>query len=88
MGNKFPQYLSSPYQVLWFESDELLMILMFFVFSMVFSGWFFPLIIIVPWIYRKIKTKYPRGFLKHCLYFLGLISIKGYPNYFQEEFFE
>lgn len=87
-GKRFPQYLSAPYQVLWFEADELLLILMFFIFAMVFSAFFWPFVFIVPWLYGKAKKKYPRGFLKHCLYFLGLLSMKGYPSFFQKEFFE
>lgn len=85
---RFPQYLSAPYQVLWFEADDLLLIMMFFVFTMVFSGWLFPLVVIGPWLYARAKRKYPRGFLKHWLYFMGLVSMPGYPNYFQKEFFE
>lgn len=85
---KFPQYLSTPYQVLWFEADELMLILLFFVFTIVFSAWFLPFLFFAPWLYGKAKKKYPRGFLEHCLYFLGLVSMEGYPNYFQKEFFE
>jgi len=43
---------------------------------------------VIPWVYSKAKRKYPRGFLKHCLWFAGLVKIKGYPEYFEKKFSE
>jgi len=84
----FPQYLSLPFQVLWFETDELIIALIFYVMALVFGNVLWLMIGIGPYAYSSIKRKYPRGFFKHSLYFIGLISIKGYPNFFESEFSE
>jgi type IV conjugative transfer system protein TraL len=88
MRKKFPQYLSAPFQVLWFECDEIGIICVFFTIAMIFGSltWFF--LIIGPWYYSHLKKKYPRGFLRHCLYFMGLVRLHNYPGYFEELFVE
>jgi len=89
MGKKrFPQYLSSPLQVLWFEPDELCIMLISFILAMIYGWFFWILLVVAPWLYSKMKRKYPRGFFKHVLYFLGLLNIKGYPIFFEEIFVE
>lgn len=89
MGKKrFPQYLSSPLQVLWFEPDELGIMLISFVLAMIYGGFFWILLVLAPWFYSKTKRKYPRGFLKHVLYFAGIAHVKGYPIFFEETFIE
>lgn len=88
MTKKFPRYLSSPFQVLWFETDEMAIILICFVLAMLFGYLFWGLLFVGPYYYGKLKKNYPRGFLKHTLYFIGLSSLKGYPSYFEKEFSE
>ncbi len=87
-SRRFPRYLSSPIQVLWFESDEIAIIAICYTLGLLFGlvGW--ALLIIVPYLYGKLKKNYPRGFLKHSLYFIGLLDLKGYPIYQEKEFFE
>jgi hypothetical protein len=55
---------------------------------MLFGGVTWILLIVVPWTYSRMKNKYPRGFLRHGLYFIGLVELKGYPSPFEEEFTE
>jgi len=86
MKRRFPQYLSSPFQVLWFETDELGIIFLFFTVALIYGGVSWIMLLAGPWMYSKLKKKYPRGFLRHLLYFMGLVSMKGYPSYFEEEF--
>ena len=88
-GKQFPQYLSKPYQVLWFEPDD--MIIMYasavlFGFLVGGAAWF--IVPVAPVMYGRIKKKYPRGFVKHIGYFLGIITFKGYPGYFHQKFRE
>jgi type IV conjugative transfer system protein TraL len=85
---KFPRYLSSPLQVLWFESDEIALIAICYTLGLLFGliGWI--MMVVVPYLYSRIKKNYPRGFLKHCLYFIGLLHLKGYPIFFEKEFLE
>ncbi len=88
MKKRFPQYLSSPLQVLWFESDEIGIIITFGVIALIFGSFTWLLIVAAPWYYGHVKKKYPRGFLRHTLYFAGLIRLNLYPDYFEEEFYE
>lgn len=88
MRRRFPQYLSSPFQVLWLESDELAIFFGMFTLALIFGNWFWLLTVAGPWFYSKLKKRYPRGFLKHVLYFIGLMDMKGYPGFFEESFKE
>jgi len=74
--------------VLWLESDELGIFFGMLTLALVFGSWFWPLVIVGPWFFSNMKKKYPRGFLKHLLYFIGLMEMKGYPSYFEEVFRE
>jgi hypothetical protein len=70
------------------ESDEFAMVMLFFVFALIFGYIFWILMFVVPWLYFKSKKKYPRGFLKHFLYKMGLINFQGAPNFFEKKFNE
>ncbi len=88
-GKKVPQYLSSPYQLLWFEADDLAIMVVFFLLALMFGGWLLYVSIIAgPVIYGKIKHSYPRGFIKHIMYFTGLVGIKKYPGFWETFFVE
>lgn len=88
MEKRFPQYLSSPYQVLWFEADDLAIVFICFLLAMIFGYIFWIALFLVPYLYMKAKKKYPRGFLKHVLCFAGVVSFKGYPGFFEKNFNE
>lgn len=83
---KFPRYLSSPLQILWFESDEISIIAICYAVSLLFGwvGWF--MMLLAPYYYSRAKKNNPRGFLRHLLYFIGYLKLKGYPIY-QEKYF-
>ncbi|NKE70158.1 type IV conjugative transfer system protein TraL [Candidatus Manganitrophus noduliformans] len=85
---RFPQYLSQPFQVLWLEADELVLALIFYTLALLFGSFFWPLVIGGPYLYSSAKKRYPRGFLKHSFYFIGLARMKGYPTFFEDEFRE
>lgn len=84
----FPQYLSAPFQVLWFEVDELGVLMFSLVLAFMYGDFFWLFVIVAPYFYSKAKKSRPRGFLRHILYFGGLIQFKGYPAYFDKEFRE
>ncbi len=88
MGHKFPQYLSAPYQIVWFESDDIGIVFLFFLLAMMFGGWFWLALFVGPACYMRFKFKYTRGFLRHLLYFTGLLKLKGYPDFFIKEYVE
>jgi len=85
---KFPQYLSKPFQILWFEMDEILIFFFFLTMSLIYGFWFFLIFLVVQFFYSRTKRNQARGFLKHLLYVLGLVQIKRYPDYFTQEFHE
>lgn len=85
---RFPQYLSCPYQVLWLETDDMGVFFAFFILALMFGGWFYLLMVVMPFLYGRFKHKYPRGFLKHMLYFTGIINIKRYPTFYENHFVE
>jgi len=82
------QYLHKPYQVLFFEEDELVLFVVLFLLAFVFGGIFWVLIIPCIFGYVSIKKRLPRGHLKHVLYVIGLVTLKGYPNFFEDRFIE
>jgi hypothetical protein len=88
MKYRFPQYLSLPYRVLWFEMDDLMFFLMSIVIAQSVGGWAWLGLIIIPCLCTKVKRNYPRGFTKHMLYYIGLINFKNYPDHFIKEFVE
>jgi type IV conjugative transfer system protein TraL len=89
MSSRVPQYLSSPMQIMWFESDEFAIMVILFTLAMVFGGWtMWGLFFFGTWGYIKAKNKYPQGFLKHMIYFAGLKEMAYYPGPFEKEFNE
>lgn len=88
MGKQFPVYLSKPYQILWFEPDDLGIALVFFALAMIYGGFFWIPVFVAPWFYSKTKAAYPRGFFKHLLYFCGIHHFKMYPTFFERRFLE
>ncbi|MDL1977039.1 MAG: type IV conjugative transfer system protein TraL [Deltaproteobacteria bacterium] len=84
----FPQYLSAPLQVLWFEADELAVMVIFFTIASLFGGWFWLSLIVGPFLYLRIKKNYPKSFIKHLLYFVGLQAPPNYPSFFEKLFLE
>jgi len=88
MRQQFPQYLSAPLQVLFWDSDELCIILMFFTIAMIFGSVTWILVVAGPWAYSSVKKKYPRGFIRHLLYFAELIEFQKYPGFLEDEFIE
>lgn len=84
----FPQYLSKPIQVLWFETDELILGLFFLVLALVYGKLMWVIFFASQYFYISTKKRKPRGYLKHLLYMLGLAKMQGYPDYWQKDFHE
>lgn len=85
---KFPQYLSKPFQILWFEMDEIMIFFFFLTMALIYGKWLWLVFLVVMYLYSKTKRNQARGFLKHVLYAFGLIQMKQYPDYFTQEFHE
>lgn len=87
-SRKFPQYLSRPFQVLWFEVDELAIFLFTLTIALVYGGMAWIAFVAIQYFYTRTKRNKPRGFLKHVLYVCGFLQMKNYPGYFHQEFHE
>jgi len=89
MIKKFPEYLHRPFQVLWWEVDELGLYALVLLTWLIFEN---ILALIIPLFlatrYSSFKKRYPRGFIKHFIYFLGFSSFKLYPDYWIDRFNE
>jgi type IV conjugative transfer system protein TraL len=85
---EFPQYLSAPFQILWYESDELALFMFSLMLALMYGSVFWVLLFAGPYIYSRIKRQKPRGFLCHLLYMAGIIRMINYPAYFEKEFIE
>jgi len=85
---KLPQYLHMPVQVLWFESDEVMIIMFGYLIGNLFGGLAWLAMILLPYPYILLKKNNPRGFLKHLIYMSGFFKIEGYPDYFAKRFHE
>ncbi len=88
MQYRLPQHLHKPPRVLLMDADEAGMISIFFILAMIFGYIFWVILFVVPYIYAKQKKKYPRGFLKHMLYKVGILNFDGAPSFFENKFRE
>jgi type IV conjugative transfer system protein TraL len=85
---RFPQHLNAPMQFAWWEADIVLVAMFSSYFGFFLRGPFYVLTIALPLSYSRAKRKYPRGFLRHLLYFAGITTFKGYPTFFEKRFIE
>jgi type IV conjugative transfer system protein TraL len=88
MIRRFPQYLNAPLQLAWWEADVVAVALFSGYAGFFLKGPFYLIIILQPWLYVRFKKQYPRGFMRHLFYFIGLTDFKGYPSFFEKRFVE
>jgi hypothetical protein len=69
-----------PIQVLWFDMEDIAVLLMMYVLWMVMDKiWLLPLVGLVPYLFHNVKAGKPRGFMRHVLYEFGFAKLDGYP---------
>lgn len=84
-----PQYLSKPMCVLWWETDEIIVGVMAFVFGLVIGGYVSLLLALGIFLaYRHFRKEAGRGFINHLPYILGFSSFKGFPHAYVDKFEE
>jgi len=90
MEEKFrvPRTLHEPIQILWFYQDELMVIVVCYLFGMVIGGLTWLMLIIGPMLYIRMKRRNPRGFLTHFLIDNGILKLVLYPNNYINEYNE
>ncbi len=85
---EFPQYLSAPIQILKWESDEIAIAVGCYLLTLMIGKLLWPGVIAGPWYYIILKRRYPRGFLRHAFYYVGITRFHGYPEHFVTTFQE
>lgn len=85
---KCPQFLAAQLKILWMDQDEFVTVVFLLGLAMVFGGFFWPAVVIVPVIFSQLKKRFPNGFMVILFYLLGFVIFKGYPMSFQNEFWE
>jgi len=81
MRARVPRYLHLPLQVLWFDMEDIGVILVMYVFWLMLDHWFgLVLLVFVPYWFKKLKESKPRGYLRHVLYRYGFQKLKAYPS--------
>lgn len=86
----FPQYMSLPIEVLWWEMDQVIIAALSMGGALLSrGGWMVWVIaLLLNYFYAKLKAHRPRGFIKHVLYVLGFVRMQSYPDYFAQQFSE
>jgi len=82
------RYLHRPFRLVWFESDELMILFIGLVLSLTISLLFLVITTVTVFFIRRFKNKYPRGFIRHISYFLGLYKFRKVPSFFDTHFNE
>lgn len=85
---KIPQYLHRPNQILWFETDEFLIIMLSIVLWLALSKWYGIVGIVGLYLYVKAKKKYPRGFFGHLPIIVGAKKLYIFETVFVKKYEE
>jgi hypothetical protein len=89
MWARVPRYLHLPVQFLWFDLEEVGLIIVCYMLAMIVDSWYAaPFVVLVPWFFKKVKANKPRGFLRHALYAYGFQHMRGYPSPLIRSFYE
>lgn len=74
------KYLHMPVQVLWFDSNEVVLLIFGYLCGLLLGGiWWAILFVVIPFLIIK-KRKANRGYFNQMLYSYGLRDITGYPD--------
>lgn len=77
---RVPRYLHLPVQILWFDLEDIGVIMASYAIWLVLDSWAaLPLVVLVPWLFKSIKADRPRGFLRHLGYTYGIHKLRHYP---------
>ena len=89
-SSKFPQYMSSPLEVLWWEVDQVTIAVVSFTGALLMKGGvaMWAVAFLINYLFNKAKRNKPRGFIKHILYMFGFAKLQNYPDFFEQKFHE
>jgi len=81
MRVKVPRYLHLPVQILWFDLEDIAVLIVMYVIWMLMDKFaLLPIFIVAFYLFHKLKVSKPRGFLRHILYEFGFMKLDGYPT--------
>lgn len=75
-------------QILWFATDDLMVMVGCYILALVMGGWTWGLLVLGPVTYIRAKRGKPRGYYKHKILGTGMISLARYPSAFVRTFHE
>lgn len=86
---RVPRYLHLPLQILWFDMEDIGVILACYAgWLVVDSWWMLTFVVLGPWLFKTIKADKPRGFVQHTLVRYGFQKLHAYPPASVEHFWE
>lgn len=82
-----PKYLNAQIQLLWWELDEMIVLMTFVSFGIISGHTYIGACIgfIFMNIYSKLNSKKQPGYFKHVMYRYGFWGKKGIPEYWIKE---
>lgn len=83
-----PKYLNAQLQILWWDLDEFIVLIIFTGIGLIANHQFFGAVIgyIAMRIYTKLNNAKHPGFVKHFAYSIGLFGLKNkVPEYWNKE---
>lgn len=74
------KHLHEPMQILWFDTVEVGIIIIFYLIAILFEGFAYVLFLTGPYWFITEKRASQRGFASHLAYEVGFRPLKGYPD--------
>jgi hypothetical protein len=89
MAARVPRYLHLPVQIMWFDIEDVILIILCYSLWLILGNWMtLPFVVLVPYWFIAIKEGMPRGFIAHLLYEYGFLKMDVYPSPHVTEFVE
>lgn len=88
MSVRIPRELHLPVQVLWFYSDDLVVMVGCYIVALIVGGWMWACVLIGPILYMRAKRGKPRGYFAHLMIQKGMVRLARYPSAFIHKFHE
>jgi hypothetical protein len=85
---RLPRYLHEAIPVLWFDSNEIIIIVFFYIFANIAGGVFWLLSPVAIYWFICENRENGRGYIQRFLYSLGLLTYQGYPDTSADIFYE
>lgn len=86
---RVPQYLHMPGQLLWFDTEELMVLVVAYTMANTLgSKWAWLVGFALAGLFIWVKRRKPRGFIRHALYQAAIYKLEHYPPAPVRRFYE